>query len=387
MKIRPLLKSNHNKICNGVYVNYLALLLCIVAVNELNAQQLNHIYKSGEEGYSCFRIPAMVTTSKGTILAFAEARRNSCGDAGDIDLVVKRSSDGGKTWSHLAIVWNDSTNTCGNPAPLVDAKTGSIILLSTWNLGSDHEKDIISQVGKDSRRVFVLSSTDDGNNWSAPVQITKDVKPDNWTWYATGPGSGIQISKGKHKGRMVVACDHIEAQSNKYYSHAIYSDDGGKSWKLGGTTPQDKVNESTIAELSNGNLMLNMRNYGPTRIRQVAISKDGGKSFGDIHGDSTLIEPVCQGSLISHKLRKKRMLVFSNPASTSSRSVMTIRISYDDGKSWPLKKLLYQGPAAYSALTVLPGCNLGCLYEAGYKKAYEGIVFEEIPISDFVTVQ
>lgn len=368
--------------------NFLILLMCISVSNTLSSQQLNHIYKTGEEGYSCFRIPAMVTTPKGTILAFAEARRNNCGDAGDIDLVVKRSSDAGKTWSPLSIVWNDSTNTCGNPAPVIDSRTGKIILLSTWNLGTDHEKDIIQQLSKDTRRVFVLSSSDDGNSWSSPAEITKDVKPANWTWYATGPGSGIQIRKGKHKGRMVVACDHIESQSNKYYSHAIYSDDRGKSWKLGGTTPQDKVNESTIAELSNGDLMLNMRNFGPTRVRQVAISKDGGKTFGDIYSDTTLLEPVCQGSLISKAVQgKKRMMVFSNPANRTARSVMTARISYDDGKNWPLKKVLYAGPAAYSNLTVLPNGNMACLYEAGYEKAYEGIVFQEILLSDFTKVE
>ncbi|MEO5995486.1 MAG: sialidase family protein [Chitinophagaceae bacterium] len=364
------------------------LLVCLTAFNALSAQQLNHLYKAGEAGYSCFRIPAMVTTIKGTILAFAEARRTGCGDAGDIDLVVKRSSDNGKTWSALYMVWNDSANTCGNPAPIVDASTGKIILLSTWNLGTDHEKDIIQQVSKDTRRVFMLSSSDDGTSWSTPTEITNDVKPANWTWYATGPGSGIQIKKGKYKGRMVVACDHIEAITNNYYSHAVYSDNGGRSWKLGGTTPQDKVNESTIAELSNGNLLLNMRNYGPTRIRQVSISKDGAKTFGDIYGDSTLIEPVCQGSLISVQLtRKKRMLVFSNPANATSRSVMTVRISYDNGISWPLKKVLYPGPAAYSNLTVLPNGNLACLYEAGYQKAYEGIVFEEIHLPDFTKIE
>ena len=264
------------------------------------------------------------------------------------------------------MVWNDSTNTCGNPAPIVDAKTGNIILLSTWNLGTDHEKDIIKQTSKDTRRIFVLSSADDGNTWSTPNEITKDVKQDNWTWYATGPGNGIQMKKGKHKGRMLVACDHIESQSNKYFSHAVYSDDRGKTWKLGGTTPQDKVNESTIAELSNGNLILNMRNYGPPEPDRLQSVKMAVKSFGDMHIDSTLVEPVCQGSIISYPSGKKTTLAFSNPASASSRSAMTVRISYDEGKTWAMKKLLYAGPSAYSNLTVLPNKNLACLYEAGY---------------------
>ena len=347
-------------------------------------QDLNFLYKRGEEGYSCFRIPAMVTTTKGTVLAFAEARKNNCGDAGDIDLVVKRSHDGGKTWSKLQKVWDDSTNTCGNPSPVVDRKTGNIILLSTWNLGTDHEKAITNQTSKDTRRVFVLSSSDDGNTWNNPHEITKNVKKEDWTWYATGPGSGIQIRKGKYRGRLVVACDHVEAASKISFSHVIYSDNDGKTWVLGGTVPQDKVNESTVAELPNGNLMLNMRNSGEARYRQVSISKDGGESWSDMHADSTLIEPACQGSLIQYDYPgKKKFMVFSNPAIKTSRTNMTVRLSYDNGRTWPFSKILYSGPSAYSNVTVLPDGNIGCLFEAGYANAYEGIVFEEIGLNEF----
>jgi sialidase-1 len=124
--------------------------------------------------------------------------------------------------------------------------------------------------------VYVLNSTDDGQSWSAPNEITGDVKKENWTWYATGPGNGIQVRRGKHKGRLVIACDHIEAETRKYFSHCIYSDNGGENWTLGGTTPMDGVNECTVSELPKGVLMLNMRNYGPIRNRQVSLSKDGG---------------------------------------------------------------------------------------------------------------
>jgi sialidase-1 len=350
-----------------------------------NSKQLNYIYKSGEEGYKCFRIPAIVTTTKGTLLAFAEGRKNNCSDAGDIDLVLKRSFDGGNTWSALQVVWNDSTNTCGNPAPVVDQKTGSVILLSTWNLGSDHEKDIIGGVSKDTRRVFVLSSKDDGETWSQAHEITKDVKKDNWTWYATGPGRGTQLTKGKYKGRLVVSSNHVEAGTKQNYVQTIYSDDHGKSWKLGGITPQDSVNESTVAELSDGRLMLNMRNASAKRTRQVSISSDGGNSWSSVYTDTALIEPVCEGNLIQYpRGKKKKWLVFSNPASQTSRTQMTVRVSYDDGRTWPVKKLLYGGPSAYSCLTVTPNGNIACFYEAGYSKAYEGIVFEEIPIKELV---
>ncbi|WP_349318608.1 sialidase family protein [Chitinophaga sp. MM2321] len=350
-----------------------------------SAQSLNNIYKSGEGGYICFRIPSIVTTTKGTLLAFAEARMHDCSDAGDIDLVVKRSFDGGKTWTGIEMVWNDADNTCGNPAPVVDQRTGKIILLATWNLGADKEDAIIHQVSKDTRRVYVLSSSDDGASWSAPREITSDVKKNNWNWYATGPVNGIQIKKGKYKGRLVVPCDHIDNETMRYFSHAIYSDDGGNNWKLGGIVPKDQVNECTVAELSNGTLMLNMRNNSENRIRQVATSKDGGASWSNVYGDSTLIEPVCQGSLLRYEFpKRKSFLAFSNPASTEDRISMTVRISYDNGKTWPLKKLLHAGPVAYSNLVVLPNGNLGCLYEAGHKGPYEGIVFEELAFSDFV---
>jgi sialidase-1 len=349
----------------------------------VKSQDLNYLYKTGEAGYSCFRIPSIITTTKGTVLAFAEARRNNCGDAGDIDLVVKRSADAGKTWSALQMVWNDSNNTCGNPAPIVDQNTGKIILLTTWNLGTDHEKDIINRTSKDTRRVFMLSSDDDGLHWSGATDLTAGLKDSSWTWYATGPGRGLQISKGRHKGRLVVSTNHITGDTRQNYCQAIFSDDAGAHWKAGNVTNQDSVNESTIAELSNGKLMMNMRNASKKRTRQVATSKDGGANWSDIKTDTTLIEPVCEGNLLQYTYPgKKNALLFCNPASTSARTQMTIRVSYNDGRSWAAKKLLYAGPSAYSCLTVLPNGNIGCFYEAGLQKAYEGIVFREISIED-----
>jgi sialidase-1 len=281
------------------------------------------------------------------------------------------------------VVWNDGTNTCGNPAPVVDQQTGRIILLTTWNLGGDHEKEIIADTSENTRRVFVLYSIDDGLNWSAAKEITADVKKPGWSWYATGPGRGIQISKGKYKNRLVVPANHITKGTRKNYSKAILSDDGGNSWRLGGITREDSVNESTVVELSNGRLMLNMRNASKKRTRQTAVSRNGGKTWSHIKADTTLIEPVCEGNLLQYKFEgKKEALLFSNPASKTSRTQMTIRVSYDDGRSWAFKKLLYSGPSAYSCMTVLPNGNIGCFYEAGLQKPYEGIVYEEIRLED-----
>ncbi|HEY4209271.1 MAG TPA: sodium/solute symporter, partial [Puia sp.] len=339
----------------GLSVVAIVLMSCVV---HAQAPGLNYIFKDGENGYTCYRIPALVTTPKGALLAFAEGRRNNCSDAGDIDLVVRRSEDGGETWGPLRVVWDDSTNTCGNPTPVVDKMTGEIILLSTWNWSEDKEKAIKNKTSHDTRRVYVLSSADDGLKWSTPREITASVKRSDWTWYATGPGRGIQVSKGRKKGRLVIPCNHEEAATRNNASHVIWSDDHGKTWRLGGIA-QDSTNESTLAELSNGRLLLNMRNTGKTRHRQIAFSRNGGRKLLPAAPDSALPEPVCEGNLVGFRAMDGRYcLAFSNPASTSARVAMTVRVSYDDGRTWPLRKLLYEGPSAYSCLTVLPDGRL-----------------------------
>jgi len=342
---------------------------------------LDYLFEAGTEGYQCFRIPALVTTTDGTLLAFAEGRKKGCSDTGDIDLVMKRSEDNGKTWSSLEVIWDDGENVCGNPAPVVDETTGNIHLLSTWNLGTDHEKDIIAGHSKDTRRVFVMKSDNDGKKWSTPVEITTTVKKDHWTWYATGPCHGIQLKKGGAAGRLLIPCDHIEAETKKYYSHSIFSDDHGETWELGGTTPQDQVNECTVAELSDGRVFLNMRNYDRTqKSRKIAYSEDGGGSWGNIKSDTNLVEPICQASLLSVGIANGEApaLFFLNPADKNERQQMTLRISRDNGQNWTGSMVLHQGPSAYSDLAILANGNLGCFYEAGESSPYQGIVFREI---------
>lgn len=356
----------------------------LIFCNPLNgfSQHTDQLYTAGEGGYNCFRIPVIISSKNGTILAFAEGRKKNCGDAGDIDLVMKRSTDNGLTWSPLQLVWSDGENTCGNPAPVVDSKTGKIILLSTWNLGTDHEPAIIDQTSKDTRRIFMLSSIDDGQSWTSPREITASVKLPEWTWYATGPVNGIQLESGKHKGRLVIPCDHIEAGTKKNFSHVIYSDNGGDDWKLGGSTPEDKVNECTVAELPKGMLMLNMRNYSSLRARKVSLSKDGGQTWSLPVSDTSLIEPVCQASLIAVRNKsKKPVLVFSNPANAARRTHMTIQFSYDLGRSWKNKILVWEGPSAYSNLVYMKNGKIGLLYEAGERSAYEGISFKIVEMA------
>lgn len=353
--------------------------------NKEQEKKLNYIFEGSKEGYQCFRIPAVVTTKKGALLAFAEGRRNGCSDTGSIDLVMKRSLDGGETWGKLEILWHDDGNTCGNPSPVVDLTTGDIFILSTWNLGEDHESEIIAQNSKDTRRVFVLKSQNEGKSWSRPIEITSAVKLPNWTWYATGPGSGIQILGGKYKGRLVIASDHIEAVTKKYFSHTIYSDDHGETWILGGTTPLDQVNECEVVELSDHSLMLNMRNYDRNRSnRQLAYSDDGGESWKDMQHHPTLVEPICQASTLRFHYKDQVYIFFANPANTSNRVNMTLRLSKDDGKNWPIEKQIFQGPSAYSDLTTIDSENVGILYEGGHKSAYQGIIWESIGVGQLL---
>ena len=300
------------------------------------------------------------------------------------DVLSPKSTDNGKTWSALQVVWDDGANVCGNPAPVVDRETGAIFLLMTRNLGSDREPQIINQTSTDTRRIFITQSTGDGLTWSTPAEITKDVKQENWTWYATGPCQGIQIVHGSYKGRLVIPCDHIEADSNKYFSHIIYSDDHGKTWKLGGTTPVDQVNECTVAEIADGKLYLNMRNYDRNqKNRKTAVSSDGGITWTNFQSDETLIEPICQAAMFRYSFGsgKKSKLLFSNPAHTDKRCNMTLRLSYDDGASWSKSMVLHAGPAAYSEIVRLSNGDIGCYYEAGYESPYEGIVFEKVKIA------
>jgi sialidase-1 len=329
------------------------------------------VFVSRQEGYHTFRIPAAIVTPKGTVLAFCEGRRNSASDTGDIDLLLKRSFDGGKTWGPLQLVAEDGPNTVGNPCPVIDRDTGTIWLPLTHNLGEDPESRIIDQISTGTRRVWLTKSDDDGATWAAPVDITDQTKAPNWTWYATGPGVGIQL----RSGRMVIPCDHMVAVTKEYRSHVIFSDDQGQTWRIGGSVGPG-LNECQVVELTDGSLLLNMRNYhkSETNRRAVARSTDGGLTWSAPSYDAALVEPICQASSLRYDAGR---LLFSNPASTK-REQMTVRLSLDDGQTWPSRLVLHWGPAAYSCLTVLPDGLIGCLYECGDAHPYERIRFARV---------
>jgi sialidase-1 len=336
------------------------------------------VFVAGADGYHTFRIPALIVARDGSLLAFCEGRKSSRNDDGDIDLVLKRSEDGGRSWSGTNVVCEeggDKPITIGNPCPVVDRATGVMWLALCRN----------------NDRVWIMSSGDDGKSWSIPQDITATVKRPGWTWYATGPGVGIQLERPPYRDRLVIPCDHRESYEGRLtmFSHVVYSDDHGKTWRLGGSVAPH-TDECQAVELDDGRLMLNMRNYWglndgrPERgkMRAVAYSADGGLSWTQLTFDAKLIEPVCQASLIRlfPTDSDEGGLVFSNPASQDQRVRMTVRLSRDRGKSWIRSRVLCPGPAAYSCLTAISADGtIGCLYETGRSSPYEVIRFARFP--------
>ncbi|HHT28649.1 MAG TPA: exo-alpha-sialidase [Firmicutes bacterium] len=317
-----------------------------------------NLFVSGDGGYHTYRIPAIVVSTRGTLLAFCEGRRNGAADDGDIDLLLRRSYDGGETWRETQLVYDDGDNTVGNPAPVVDHTTGTIFLLFCIN----------------NRTVWVTSSEDDGATWSTPEEITHSVKRPWWTWYATGPCHGIQLSTG----RLLIPCDHTG------HAHVIYSDDHGKSWQLGGIVPSG-TNESVAVETVDGNVYMNCRNTRDTgRAERIySWSTDGGESFSPIAWDASLPEPICQASMIRFSTEQshgKNRILFSNPAHTK-RERMTVRLSYDECRTWNAGKILYEGPTAYSDMAVLPDMTICCLYECGDISPYQNITLARFDLA------
>lgn len=324
------------------------------------------LFASGTEGYHTFRIPALAVTPSGRVLAFAEGRVHGRGDAGEIELVLRTSDDQGRTWSRPRPIVKEANMTCGNPCPVVDRETGAVWLWLCKNL-ADGGEDLITR-GQAPRTAWLSRSDDDGATWSDPVDMTAAVKKPSWTWYATGPGHGIQLDSG----RLLVPCDHMVGQNfdratDPYHSHVIYSDDQGATWAIGGIVP-DGTNECEAVELLNGDVMINCRNYVGGQRRAVALSRDGGATFGEFRWDETLIEPICQASIVHWPAAQG--LAFANPAS-DARENMTVRLSQDEGVTWPFRKTLHAGPAAYSDLAVTQDGHCLCLYEKGAAHPYE----------------
>ncbi|MFD7157905.1 exo-alpha-sialidase [Kribbella sp. NPDC059898] len=333
------------------------------------------LFQQKTDGYSCFRIPAVVHAANGDVLAFAEGRVADCGDDGDIDIVLRRSTDGGQTWGPLQVVSDGNGSTHGNPVPIVDNRTGRVVLVTTHN-GPEPCTN-----GCD-RDPYVQTSDDNGATWTAPRELT-DAKLPSWNfWYATGPMHGIQLQHGPHAGRLIVGANfetYDGVGPHVYGTHLLYSDDSGETWHIGATTSREDgkviAQEVTVVELNDGRIYALARERGTDPgNRAYAISSDGGETFDKpFRTIPQLVMPDVQGSLLrfdSHRI------LFSAPAHPAAREVLTVRSSYDEARSfgtWQQGKVFWWGPSAYSDMVRLDGDQAGLLYEAGVASPYESI--------------
>lgn len=355
------------------------------------------VYVGGEEGYGAYRIPALVRSTTGPLLAFAEARvgvgRAGRDDSGHIETGLKRSTDGGATWGPLRILARAGADTWGNPTPVV-LPSGRVLLLTCTNAGPLTEADIMRGRAspEQTRRVFVQHSDDDGASWSGPREITGQVKRADWRWYATGPGPGVVT----RTGRVVVPANHSTAPAaassddgddpRHYGGHCLYSDDQGAGWAIGFVDhPGDgevNPNESAVVELADGRLYFNCRNEQGRApgTRADAYSRDGGQTLlAPYRPQPTITTPVVQGALLA--LPDGRLL-YSGPADPEERAGMAVRVSADLGSTWSPPHRISDRPAAYSGLALVEPDTVGLLYETGEQDPHERIGYVRLPLAD-----
>ena len=341
------------------------------------------VFPAGMDGVSRYRIPGVVVTTRGTVLAYAEARRNSSSDWGEIEIRLRRSLDGGKTWEPAKQIAHmgerlegnprkpeggEHEQTVNNPVAIVDRETGAIEFLYCINYA----------------RCYSMRSTDDGQTWSPPVDITGAFEPFrehyNWKVIATGPGHGIQMKSGRLVVPIWLAYGDV-GDHKPSAAATIYSDDHGATWKAGDLCLPNEgefgdPNETMITELSDGRVMLVARSVSDANRKIVTTSADGATGWSEPKFHDQLWEPVCMASIIAHP-SQPGTLIFSNPhtlaldengkeqpAGRGKRENLSIKVSRDDGETWPVNKTLDPEPSAYSDLAVLPDGTVLCLYEA-----------------------
>ena len=312
------------------------------------------LFRAGQRGYATYRIPALVVTTRGTVLAVCEGRKKTGSDWDDVDLALRRSSDGGRTWSEIQFIADDGDLTMGNPCPVVDQSTGTIWLPFCRG----------SAPGRGNAQILLMKSTDDGQSWSKPVNISPSAMNPAWPFAGTGPGHGIQLASG----RLLIPCwaDSTPSCGEIQTSYCFYSDDHGASWKLGQPLTRNASDECDVVELADGSIYLNARSRQDKKQRAYAFSKDGGHSWSEVRHDASQPEPSCDGAVVrlTHAAgsQKDRVLV-SCPANPNARDHMTIRLSYDQCRTWPVAKVLDPGYSGYSDLAVTGDHTILCLYE------------------------
>jgi sialidase-1 len=345
------------------------------------------VRKAGDEGVNSFRIPGIVSTEKGTLIAVYDIRYNNSGDLpGNIDVGMSRSADGGNTWEPMKIIMDmgapHENNGIGDPAVLFDPITKKIWVAALWSKGNHSIAGSLPGLSPDSTGQFVVtSSSDDGLSWSAPDNITTQVKNPAWRIFFQGPGTGIAMKDGK----LVFAAQYWN-ESKIPFSTIIYSNDHGSTWNGKISGPKSNTTESQVVETAAGTLQLNMRdNRGG--FRSVATTNNMGITWTEHSSSfSALPDPVCMGSLIKATIKTggslKEVLFFSNPNTSSGRYNITIKASLDMGQTWlPANQLLIdERPCfGYSSLTKVDDNTIGILYE-GSKELY----FVTIPINEII---
>ena len=337
------------------------------------------------EGKDWYRIPSIIVSRKGVVLAFASRRKGGLGDFGhETDVVLRRSLDRGTTWQPMqTLVSRPDTDVHHGPA-VVDQRTGRILkFCRTWPAhaeGGPHR--FVSATPYERMKELgyldhVVWSDDEGATWSQPRPLPLPF-PAGARSAATGNGvHGIQLADG----RLLIQGGYV--LDGKRFSCVFLSDDAGHTWRLGASESiSGSLREFGMAPLADGSVYVNIRARGGYRL--VGASRDRGESFGKLTRDSVLVEPFCHAGL-ARMPGEDDVLVFSNPANHPEhtergklRTRLTVRLSRDGGKTWPLARALHPGPAAYSDLTVLPDGAIGCLYECGERSPYERVAFARL---------
>ena len=355
-----------NKHRSRLYL-FCLIILMPISLSAQNPDAPTDVFINGREGYPQYRIPALLSTRKGTLLAFCEGRA-SISDHAANDIVLKRSQDRGNTWLPLQVIAEDGDNCLSNPEVVQVDPTGRILVVFEIYPKGYHESRVGPGVDSDTTcRAWIICSDDDGVTWSTRREITRQVKrPTFATSIASGPGNGIQLKFGDHKGRVIMPFN--QGPVNRWKTYAAYSDNLGETWAYGEVAfeqDQGYGNEVQMVELSDGTVMLNARIQGGHKCRKIGFSKDGGLNWTGLVDEPQLPDPVCMASVI--RLNSSSLnpapIVFSNPAAENDRANGVLRISYDDAKTWRIYKPVYTGSFAYSHLTDMGMNQVGLLFE------------------------
>jgi sialidase-1 len=324
------------------------------------------LFHQGDAGIHTYRIPALVETRKGTLIAVVDARHDSTSDLpARISLVMRRSTDGGRHWEPMRVLREVKEGGVGDASLLLDRTNGRVWCMH--NYGPPGVGFGNSQPGPNTLQVNAMYSDDDGVTWSAPVDLTPQVKDPAWMGMFATSGTNMQTGKG----RLIVPVA-VKDEKGVIGSRNAYSDDHGQTWHTGGWAGTG-TDESHAVELGDGTILQNIRG---SHTRGVARSRDGGVSFGPMEHDAALPDPICNAGIT----RYRDVLIFTNAADSEKRRRLTVRLSYDEGKTWPASRVIQEGPAAYSTVIVLRDGNIGVLYEQGEKISIERITFARFPI-------